>query len=204
MKTCSNTSRSKCKPVLILLFFILLSVAVFLTYRFLTGNAAEKRNHPILFENEVERYAERFEVPKEIVYAVILTESSFDPSAVSSADAKGLMQLTDDTNEYVTAYLLKEEITEGDLFDPETNIRRGTCLLGYLYGRFGNWETAYAAYNAGIGRVLGWLSDPAYSSDGEHLDKIPFEETDRYVRKVARAAESYRKLYFADESETQN
>lgn len=61
-----------------------------------------------------------------------------------------------------------------------------------------------AAYNGGSGNVNKWLKDERYSKDGKRLDKIPFEETENYVKRVSSAYESYKSLYkdvsFEDES----
>ena len=61
----------------------------------------------------------------------------------------------------------------------------------------GNKEAAVAAYNAGF--VVGdWLKDPNYSSDGKNLDKIPYGETEQYVKKVMNTKKMYKKLYFSE------
>ena len=130
-----------------------------------------------------------------MVYAVIHTESSFKEDAVSRVGAKGLMQIIDETNEWI-ALLKGEDVMAERIFEPEVNIDRGTWLLAYLYREFGAWEEALAAYNAGIGRVRGWLEDTNISADGVTLDRIPFDETSAYVTRVLKAAEKYRELYF--------
>jgi soluble lytic murein transglycosylase len=106
------------------------------------------------------------------------------------------MQLTDDTSEWV-AFLLGEESEPELIFDPELNIRRGCYLLSYLHREFGGWEVALAAYNAGIGRVRGWLENPSYSDDGKTLKQIPYDETCEYISSVLRTSEKYRKIYFS-------
>lgn len=152
-------------------------------------------NYPIKYSELIEKYSAEHGVPREIVYAVVHTESRFTPDALSHAGAKGLMQLMDVTNEWI-AFVRREEVMPERMLEPEFNIDRGTWLLAYLYDEFGSWEEALAAYNAGIGRVRGWLADKRYSSDGEVLHTIPFEETKEYVRRVMFAAEKYRELYF--------
>ena len=83
----------------------------------------------------------------------------------------------------------------GLLYDPETSIRYGTYLLSFLFDRYGNWETVYAAYNAGLGNVDEWLEDPAYIDENGVLDSIPFKETRTYVRRVSSARSVYERLY---------
>ena len=185
---------------LLLIPFLLL--AAFLIWRFFLCDKLERELYPLHYTETVELAANEFDLPLEMVYAVILTESSFDADAISSAGAKGLMQLTDDTNEWV-AWRLGEDITPERIFEPEVNVWRGCYLLAYLYERFGGWNEALAAYNAGVGRVDGWLSDALYSIDGKTLivDKLPIEETRNYIKKVLASAEKYKKLYFEQKSE---
>jgi soluble lytic murein transglycosylase len=173
----------------------LILVLAYSIWHFLLAEQIELYKYPVKYTQIVEKYAGEYGLPQEMVYAIILTESSFRPEAVSHAGAKGLMQLTDDTNEWV-ALLLGEKSNKDMIFDPEMNIKRGCYLLSYLYREFGKWETALAAYNAGIGRVRGWLENSSYSGDGIILSHIPIDETRLYVERVMRASEKYRKIYF--------
>ena len=161
----------------------------------------EKRTYPRKYSEFVEKYSAEFGVPESVVYAVIKAESNFDKTAVSSADtpALGLMQLTEETYEWVASYLLKEKPSAFDIYDPETNIRNGTRYLAYLYGRFGNWDTVFAAYNAGPGNVSKWLENSKYSDDSETLKEIPFKETRNYVKKVNKFRDVYERLYYSNE-----
>lgn len=152
--------------------------------------------YPCDYREYVEKYATQYELSPSLVYAVIHTESHFDPEAVSPAGAIGLMQMTPDTFDWAQ---FRERVDEpiGDemLTDPETNIRFGCATLYHLGQLFTGEETVLAAYNAGMGNVRKWLNDAAYSSDGETLHTIPFPETEQYVKKVAAAKEMYQTLY---------
>lgn len=170
------------------------SVGVFTFIDFL-HEQMDLQRYPIKYSEIVESCAREYGVPREMVYAVIHTESNFDETALSSVGAKGLMQIIDETNEWI-AFRTGEDAMTDRIFEPSLNIRRGTWLLSYLYEEFGAWEEALAAYNAGLGRVRGWLDDPAISSDGVKLDRIPIGETSLYVERVIKAAEKYRELYF--------
>lgn len=92
-------------------------------------------------EQMAERYAGEYRIPADMVRAVIRVESNWNPSAVSSAGALGMMQLMPGT-----ARLLQVDHP----FWIQQNIEGGTAYLAYLYRRFrGDWRLALAAYNAG-------------------------------------------------------
>ena len=169
---------------------VLTAVVAFVVIKFMTPSA-----YPIKYIDYIETYAGEYGLPVPLVCAVIHTESGFDPNAESYIGARGLMQITNDTFEWVKWRLDDEKAEYDDMFDPETNIRYGCYLLGWLKDELEVDETALAAYNAGIGNVRSWLSDAQYSSDGRVLAEIPFEETARYVPKVLRAETIYRNLY---------
>ena len=147
----------------------------------------------------ISKYSQEYGVSEDMVYAVIKTESGFDLSAVSSKGATGLMQIMPSTFEWITTDLLREYLAPGMIYDPETNIKYGTYYLARLYRKFGDWNTAVAAYNAGEGNVTEWLKDPRYSDDGAKLniDTIPkeYRETENYVKKVNKALRKYGELY---------
>ena len=144
----------------------------------------------------VEQYATAYDVPVNLVYAVIRTESGFDPEAVSSVGAVGLMQMMPSTFRWLTDDMLGEGLADEMLYDPETNIRYCVYYLRRLYDRYGDWLTACAAYNAGSGRVDAWLDDPTMVDLMGNLieSRIPFEETRGYVRKIKKAYTAYERL----------
>lgn len=158
-------------------------------------NAISKNSHPLEHVETVEKYADTYSVPKELIFAVIKTESKFKSDAVSSAGAIGLMQMTPKTFTWLCE---KNSDTFNDsrlLYAPDVSIMYGTFYLDMLYSEFGDWETALAAYNAGPSKVREWLKDPECSKDGK-LTHIPYKETREYVKKVIKAKEKYTKLYF--------
>ena len=89
---------------------------------------------------------------------------------------------------------LSETYDDDALFEPQISIRYGTFYLSRMYDRFGDWELAFAAYNAGPTTVSRWLKDEAYSKDGK-LVHIPYEETENYVKKVTDTVEKYKEYY---------
>lgn len=163
------------------------------------GPSLEER-YPRKYESFVTAASLEFGVPEDIIYAVIKCESDFRPDAVSPVGACGLMQLMPVTYEWLLTYKMKEEYIAENIFDPESNIRTGTCMLKYLYGIFSNWETVFAAYNAGQGTVGGWLADERYSDDGVTLKEIPYGETKQFVNRIKTARGYYIQLYYTEES----
>ena len=151
--------------------------------------------YPVEYSDYVEAYAVEYGVPKALVYAVIKCESGFDPAAHSDAAAKGLMQLKDDTFQWVLSKDQDADQDRADILDPETNIKYGTMLLKLHLQEFGSEELALAAYHAGRTRVNQWLRDEEFSADGETLSEIPFGDTSHYIKKVLSARRMYEKLY---------
>ena len=151
--------------------------------------------YPTKYADFVEREADACGFPPSLIYGIIHTESHFNADAISSANAKGLMQLTDDTYRWARRRLGEDKGNPNELFDPATNIHYGTTVLSLLRQRFSDTNTMLAAYNAGQGRVNSWLDDAAYSDDGVTLHTIPYEETADYVRRVLTAQKRYQQIY---------
>lgn len=155
-----------------------------------------RKTHPQKYSESVEKYAVEYDVPESVVYAVIKTESGFTPDAVSLKGAIGLMQITPDTFDWLCSK------TGGEanallLYEPDTNIRYGTYFLSLLHNEYKAWDTVYAAYNAGRGRVNSWLASEEYNNNGR-LKNIPYEETASYVKKVEKAQSVYARLYYGE------
>ena len=179
----------------IVLIISILLLIVFAITAFYIIPQTKKQFYPREYSKYVEQYSKEYNVPEPLIYAVILTESSFDANAKSSVGAIGLMQIMPETFEWLSRHIDKPEISE-KISNPEINIKYGTFYLSYLYERFENWETVIAAYNAGHGRVSGWLKDTRYSADGKTLKNIPLDETKNYVNKVVEAYNEYQKIYY--------
>lgn len=145
------------------------------------------------YKDLVELQAEENDIEYSLVLAVIKTESNFVVDA-HSGKASGLMQLTDETAEWI-ANKMDIDTDEINLMEPADNIRLGCFYLKYLIDYYnGNEDVALAAYNGGMGNVNKWLDDEKYSSDGETLDYIPFKETREYVEKVRKEQKVYEEI----------
>lgn len=132
---------------------------------------------PTSYEDLIQTASAKYGVPVDLIKAVIDTESNFKPDVVSSAGAKGLMQLMDGT---------ANGLGVTDSFDPAQNIDGGVRYLSYQLKRYGGQEQmALAAYNAGPSRV----NKLGVSNDQELLEKLTLlpKETQNYITKIERA-----------------
>lgn len=180
----------KSKTTLVLICLNLVAIAILLN---VIAHRKQEENAPLYYRELVQAACEEFDVPQELVFAVIRVESNFRADAESEAGARGLMQITSITLEEINTRL-GTDYDFGDMFDAQTNIRCGTFYLSYLYKRFGDSKTVYAAYNAGPTVVSRWLMDERYAPNGT-LIQIPYPETEKYVEKVSKFREEYIKLY---------
>ena len=186
------SKRKKSKKIITFVFFAVLSVLIFLIGSYLFA----KQSYPLKYSEYVELYSEQNNIPIELTYAVIRSESSFRPDATSSIGAKGLMQITDETLDWIRFRMgEKEDVSYDILYDPKENIKYGTYLLRLLIDEFNSTDTALCAYHAGWGNVKEWLENTSYSSDGMTVENIPFKDTDSYVKKVIHTMNIYKKLY---------
>lgn len=184
------TKKAKYKLIALLLCFVIAVCGVTAA----VSISVIKFLYPVSYYDLVEEYSREYDVPEALLMAVIKTESTFDPEAVSTAGALGLTQITPDTFKWLqtkTGESLDSEV----LKDPENSIKYGAFFLHILLDEFGNTETAVAAYHAGRGRVNSWLEDSEISPDGVTLENIPIPETAHYVRKVMRAVNIYSSIY---------
>ena len=106
--------------------------------------------------------AEKYEIPKQIFFNLVTAESNWDAAIVSHRGAIGLTQLMPGTADELGV----------DPWDAYDNLDGGARYLRQQYLRFGTWELALAAYNAGPGAVNKYGGIP------------PYKETQEYVRKI--------------------
>lgn len=185
--------RNLMTPLIIII--IVLSVALVAVGSYFVYTIYLERSHPMDYKNYVEKYSKEYKVDRYLVYAVIKTESGFKADALSNVGARGLMQIMEDTFDWIKYRMGDTETAYFDMYDPEINIKYGCWFLGYLTEEFGNVEAVAAAYHAGRGKVNEWLADKNYSKDGVHLDEIPSSDTAHYVSKITKAKDIYVKLY---------
>lgn len=138
--------------------------------------------------------SQKNDVDSALVFSVIKAESKFNKNAKSKAGAIGLMQIKLSTANYMLDLEGEMLITENQLFQVENNIDIGVKYLKYLIKKFNNVNVAICAYNAGETIVRDWLKNSEYSTDGKTLTKIPFTETENYLKKVNFNYKIYKKL----------
>ncbi|MEG0073391.1 MAG: lytic transglycosylase domain-containing protein [Clostridia bacterium] len=174
---------------------VLFALCVLVTAYFLVPYVFKNVLYVRQFEEFVTDASKRYDVDESLIFAVIKSESNFNVHAVSSMNAKGLMQLLDSTAGEMLYQLSDDSLSE-DLFDPRNNIFIGTKYLSVLIKRYNSVPLAIAAYNGGIGNVDKWIADGTVSKeDADSLDSIPFAETRMYVKKVLRTYNIYEMLY---------
>ncbi len=179
------------------LLFALLAVIVMVNAVSIGYRTVMHIIYPVRYFEYIHKFSNENRLDEYLVMAVIKAESNYIYDAHSGV-ARGLMQLTDETAEWVAGRLELDFDTE-DVIDPERNIQMGCYYLRYLIDHYnGHVDVALAAYNAGPGNVSKWLKDENYSLDGKTLQSIPFEETRNYVKKVNEYHKTYKKLYRLD------
>ena len=126
------------------------------------------------YDEWIRQAAILYQIPEELIRAVIMCESNYDARAVSPTGAQGLMQLMPET-------ALRMQVR--DAFDPRENIFGGTRYLRVLANMFnGDLALTVAGYNAGEGAVVRFAGIP------------PYEETQGYVTRVLSYYRRYRTL----------
>ena len=184
----------KNKKILIIIGLILLVFVFLLIFK----DKLLKIMYPKTYSEIVTIYEEEYGVEENLIYAVIKAESNFKINAVSNRGALGLMQFMEETASDVAKKAnidIDFENIKEELLNPGNNINIGTKYLSQLLEKYKNKEVALAAYNAGIGTVDKWIEEGTIKEDGSDIEKIPYKETNNYVRKILRDYNIYEKLY---------
>ncbi|MBD2857739.1 transglycosylase SLT domain-containing protein [Spongiibacter sp. KMU-158] len=168
------------------------------------------------YRADVERFSEKMGIERSLAYAIIYTESSFNPVAVSGIPAYGLMQVvpTSAGRDVTKVHFGKEEVLSPEyLFTPDKNIEVGTGYLNILDKRYLRKITdptsrkycTIAAYNTGAGNVAKAFTGKMNISAAAQVinamtpqqvydtlvAKLPYEETQRYMGKVTKIEKQF-------------
>ena len=175
---------------------LLLAVVLLVSMPTLVRKVKEQL-YPCKYADVVETYAAEYDLDPLLIYIFIRTESSFEPDAVSEVGARGLMQMTEETFEWIKTKLAPEEdITFADLYDPACAVRFGAYYLRLCLDRYGgDVATAAAAYHSGWGTVDSLLNHEDYAGDGKTLPTFPYSRMNHYVEKILHGYERYTELY---------
>ena len=134
-----------------------------------------------------------------LVAGLIRQESMFDAAIASPVGAQGLMQIMPATGASLARSAGIRNFSTGMLTRPEINIHLGTTYFAEMLSRFdGRVGPALAGYNAGPHRVQRWSRFPEYADEELFLERIPYDETRDYLKKVQQNARIYRFLYAVD------
>lgn len=151
---------------------------------------------PKAYKNHVEKFSKKYSLEDLLVYSLIREESRFDRKAVSSSDARGLMQLLPATAVEAAQQSGVTPFRLDMLYEPEVNIDIGSFYLRKMLDRFkGDIPLALAGYNAGPNRIAALLEIIEYDGFDEFVEMVPIFETKDYVKKILRSYGSYQALY---------
>jgi soluble lytic murein transglycosylase len=154
--------------------------------------------YPKPFWEDVQQQAQATALDPYLVLSIMRQESAFATTAVSSAGARGLMQLMPATAQLVSQRLHLGTVTNAMLEQPQLNIRLGTHYFASMLQRYqGDIVLALAAYNAGPGRADRWRKEWPNLPQDEFIERIPFNETRLYVKLILRNMMNYERLYTA-------
>ena len=159
--------------------------------------------YPQMFWPEVSQLAQAISLNPYLVMSIIRQESAFNPAAISSAGARGLMQLMPATAQEVLTKLKLPQEPVARLHDPQLSITLGTRYFAGLLQRYqGNMVLALAGYNAGPTRASRWREQWSGVPTDEFIERIPLDETRNYVKLILRNLMMYERLYKAPQSKT--
>ena len=153
---------------------------------------------PLAWDAQVQRWAAASDgsIEPALVWAIMREESGYRPAVVSTAGARGLLQIMPTTAERLAQDSGLRAFSAEDLFEPAVNIRLGAHYLDQLSRRFrGRPSAAIGSYNAGPDAVARWIEERPALPDDEWVESVPYSQTRRYVKRVLRSMHAYRALY---------
>jgi soluble lytic murein transglycosylase len=151
--------------------------------------------YPLAYPELVNKYGPAAGNPEHYLNSIMHKESGFDPSVISYADARGLLQMIPPTSRKV-AQMLGAPYQDDELLQPEFNVRLGSVYIGALFKKFHQQiQAAAGAYNAGPGSMVRWLERHGKHPMDEFVELVPYEQTREYMKRVTSIYARYRYLY---------
>ncbi len=152
--------------------------------------------YPLFYAGNIDESCSRTYLENVLVLSIIKEESHFNPLAVSSSNARGLMQVLPTTARFISDKKNLGYIYDIQLFDPAYNIRTGAEYFKYIKSQLNNNDLfAVAAYNAGPGAVQRWMGKYPTSDLDEFIENIPYDQTKNYVKKIYGTYWNYKNTY---------
>jgi soluble lytic murein transglycosylase len=171
------------------------SVAAMVTGAGPLDDAVREITLPLRHDDIIRQQAADKDVDAALIAAVIYEESRFRDQT-SHAGARGLMQITPQTADFIARRSGGIRFEQADLATPQINIAYGAWYLRYLIDHYdGNETLAVAAYNAGQTNVDRWVERAGGADEFDSAKHIPFPETRAYVDNVAERRGEYRDNY---------
>jgi tetratricopeptide (TPR) repeat protein len=170
---------------------------------------SERVLFPVRYRTAIENFALRLNMDPDFVISLIRQESLFDKQALSPVGAKGLMQLMEATalmevkkmgQDYIeksqegSRFVVMDNV-KNRLFETDTNLMIGIHHVNTLMMKYGSPVFTLSAYNAGPGAMLKWKDKFDTSDLLLFVEKIPYKETNNYVKLILRNYFYYKKWY---------
>ncbi len=152
--------------------------------------------YPLDYSDVIGEWAEKRELDRHLIFAIIRQESAFDANAISRSGARGLMQLMPATGQEL-ARRLRLPYSRGRLSQPAYSVQLGTQYFSQVLAMFdGDVQLALAGYNGGPFRIRRWWreADPGSSVD-RFIEGLALSETTTYVKRILTLQDSYDQLY---------
>ncbi len=152
--------------------------------------------YPMHFDALQKENAKRFNLPQSLIAGLTWQESMYKADIKSPAGATGLMQLMPATARGIAGKAGVSGFNVNQLTDPKVNIRLGSYYLREQLNTWqGNLMPVIAAYNAGPGAASRWLKSFGHLDKDAFVERIPYEETRRYVKMVTTHMRVYETVY---------
>lgn len=131
-----------------------------------------------------------------VLMSIVKEESHFNPKAISSVGARGLMQVMPQTATDVKSVLGLTSFDTNSLLETRTNLQVGALYYSQLKKMLkGKDFYVILAYNGGIGSVSSWKNYLNYEDKDDFLEQVPYSETQNYLKKVYRSYWNYARIY---------
>ncbi len=154
--------------------------------------------YPVYFAEFIRQAGSKNRLDPFLIQSLMREESYFNEFAISTSNARGLMQLLPSTAREVAGWEGLSGFQTTDLFTPAINIQLGSRYLSHLHELFsGNSMPAVGAYNGGPNAMKRWVQGSnGFNNDPDmFVEKIPYEQSRDYIKKVFTSYWNYSRLY---------